>query len=936
MTGDRWNRIESVYHAALDRPPDERRAFIAAACQGDDTLRQEVEGLVSRHRSSGEHPLDRPVWKAAGDSSAGPAPGTRLGPYEILESIGAGGMGQVYRARDTRLDRTVAIKISLERFSDRFSREARAIAALNHPNICTLHDVGPDFLVMELVEGPTLAERLRKGPLPADEALAIARQIAAAVEAAHERGIVHRDLKPANIKVRSDGSVKVFDFGLARSGVQAQAQASILATVEMTGPATGPGVILGTPGYMSPEQAMGKEVDKRADIWAFGTIFYEMLAGGRLFGGESAQEAMGAVMTREPDFDRVPAEFRKLLRSCLEKDPKLRLRDIGDAWRLVDGATEADAPPGRSSRAAIAVAAVLAVIAAGALTAWWRAPRTGDRPLLRLSLDLGANAMGGDNADLAISPDSRRIAFVVRGQDGKPALATRLLDQSKSTVLAGTEGAHQPFFSPDGQWIGYFTHGSLNKISIQGGAPVAVSTTADMDTGGSWQADDIATALGPASSISLIPAAGGPAVRLTKLNWNEKTHRWPQLLPGGNILFTASDSISGLEGAGTAIADRKTGVHTVVLRGGFHARYVPGGYLLYAHQGALFATRFDLDRQKAVGSPVPLVEDLAADSLIGNAHFQFAVTPEGSSSLVYLAGKMTSREWAVTFLDPSGRTQPLIPPGEYFNPAYSPDGRRIALVSGVDIFVYDLSRGVMTRLTSDGTSDRPVWTPDGGRIAFGSRSSPPGLWWVRGDGGAAPESLLPSDRPVVPWSFSPDGRRLAYFQIDPQTGYDLWTLPIDTSDPAHPKPGKPELFLRTQFNEACPAFSPDGHWIAYASGETGPNEIYVRPASGEGKWQISTGGGMFAAWSPTGSQLYFEGPDNRIQVVDYVAKGGSFEAGKPRPWSERQLQPVLKSNFTVAPNGKGIAIFEAPNDDGKPPRVGVLLNFLDELKRRLP
>jgi len=930
MSGDRWNRIEVVYHAALDRPPEERRAFIAAACQGDDGLRQEIEDLVGRHRPSGEHPLDRPAWRPAADSSAGPAPGTRLGPYEIQAQIGVGGMGQVFRARDTRLDRTVAIKVSLERFSDRFAREARAIAALNHPNICTLHDVGPDFLVMELVEGPTLAERLRKGPLPPDEALAVARQIAAAVEAAHDKGIVHRDLKPANIKVTPDGSVKVFDFGLARSWSQLDTQHSVTVTAEVTGP----GTILGTPGYMSPEQAMGKEVDKRADIWAFGTIFYEMLAGGRLFGGESAQEAMGAVLTREPDFERVPAQFRKLLRSCLEKDPKLRLRDVGDAWRLIDGGPEAAAPPARSSRAAIAAAAVLALVAVGAVAAWWRTGRAGDRPFMRLSLDLGADAIGGDSGDIAIAPDGRRIAFVVRGQDGKPELATRLLDQSKSTVLAGSEGAHQPFFSPDGQWIGYFTHGSLNKISIQGGAPVTVSTTADMDTGGSWEGDDIATALGPASSISLIPAGGGAARRVTKLNWNEKTHRWPQILPGGNLLFTTSDSISGLEGAGTAIADRKTGVHSVILHSGFDARYVPGGYLLYAHQGALFATRFDLERQKAVGSPVPLVEDLAADSLIGNAHFQFSVSPEGST-LVYLAGATTSRQWPVSFLDASGHTQPLIPPGEYFNPAYSPDGRRIALVSGVDIFAYDLARGAMSRVTTDGTSDRPVWTPDGSRIAFGSRLSPPGLWWVRGDGGAAPESLLASDRPVVPWSFSPDGRRLAYFQIDPETGYDIWTLPIDMSDPAHPKPGKPEPFLRTQFNEAGPAFSPDGRWIAYFSGETGPNEIYVRPSSGEGKWQISTGGGMFATWSPNSSQLYFESPDNRIQVVDYVAKGGSFETGKPRPWSERQLQPVLKSNFAIAPNGKGFAVFEAPNNDGKPPRVGVLLNFVDELKRRL-
>jgi Tol biopolymer transport system component/tRNA A-37 threonylcarbamoyl transferase component Bud32 len=934
MTADRWKRIEEVYHSALDRAPEERAAFVAAACHGDAGLSQEVLDLVGRHQSSGAHPLDRPVWGSSAESTVGPVPGTRLGPYEIEASIGAGGMGQVFRARDTRLDRTVAVKVSLERFSDRFAREARAIASLNHPNICTLHDVGPDYLVMELVEGPTLTEHIRKGPLRLDEALAIARQIGAALEAAHDKGIVHRDLKPANIKVRPDGSVKVFDFGLAKSWALAEAtQASAVVTAEMTGP----GMVLGTPGYMSPEQAMGKEVDKRADIWAFGAVLYEMLAGRRVFDGDTAQEAMAAVLTREPDFELVPVPVRKLLRSCLEKDPKLRLRDVGDAWRLLEDAPSAP-PRRRGGLAWIAAAAALSLVAAVALTGWWRARRVVDRPMLRLTLDLGPDAIGGAEADVAISPDGRRIAYPIRRPDGPSQLATRLLDQSQATVLPGTDDAVQPFFSPDGQWIAYRTHGALSKISVQGGAPVTLTTAAsEVSMGGSWDADDIAAPLNHSSALFLIPAAGGPARPLTKLAPGERTHRWPQFLPDGKLVFTDAESTSAMENAGVAIFDRKSGAHKVVLRGGFHGRYVPGGFLLYAHQGALFATRFDLQKQAAQGSPIPLAENLAADSLTGNGHFDFSMPPEGSGTLVYVAGKPMSRQWGVSLLDASGRAEPLLAPGAYFNPSYSPDSRRLALTSGSDIFVADLARGTMTRLTSDSASDRPVWTPDGARIVYGSMLAPPGIWCVRGDGGDAPELLLRTERPVFPSSISPDGKRLAYFDVNPETGFDLWILPLDLTDPAHPKPGQPQPFLRTPFNECCASFSPDGRWIAYSSNEGGQNEIYVRPSSGApGKWQISSGGAMYAAWAPNGSQLFYESSDNRIQVVDYVVKGDSLEAGKPRRWSNRQLQNVMKNNFAVAPNGKGLAIFEAPDLGGAPPHVGVLLNFIDELKRRLP
>ena len=931
MTAGRWGRIEEVYHAAMERPPEQRAAFIADACKGDDELRREVEDLMRRERSPAGELLDRSPWQ-----ERTLIPGARLGPYEIVALIGAGGMGQVFRARDTRLERSVAIKVSQARFTDRFAREARAIAALNHPNICTIHDVGPDHIVMELIEGPTLGDRMREGALPMDEALAIARQIAAALEAAHEKGIVHRDLKPANIKIRPDGSVKVLDFGLAKS---AGAQEAADETVTVTGS----GIIVGTPGYMSPEQAKGRPVDKRADIWAFGVVVYEMLAGARLFDGETATEAMAAVLTREPDVARVPASVRKLLRSCLEKDPNRRLRDIGDAWRLLEDAPDAPVPapvPQPRSRVWIAAAAVAAVLALVTLAGWWRASRPVDHPLMRLALDLGPDAIGGSKANIGLSPDGRRIIFAIRRADGKSQLATRLLDQVQSTVLPGTEGGRQPFFSTDGQWIGYRTGGTISKISVQGGAPVILATASDQDTGGDWDREgNIVAALTHASALSLIPAVGGPARPLTKLSLGEQTHRWPQFLPGGNILFTQSGSGSGMEGANLAIADRKTGAHKIVLRGGFHGRYV-GGYLLYMHQGALFAVRFDLAKQEMQGSAVPLAEDVAADSLSGDGHFQFSGPPDGAGTLVYLIGKATSQQYPVTLLDGPDQGRQLIPPGSYFNPAFSPDGRRLALVVGpqnTDIFVYDLARDTMTRLTSDGTSDRPVWTPDGTRIAFTSRRSPPGLYWERSDGGAEPELLLSPGRPIIPWSFSPDGRRLAYMEIAPDTGFDLGILPIDLSDRAHLKPGKPEPFLRTQFGEGNPEFSPDGRWIVYFSNESGTNEVYVRPASGEpGKWQISSGGGMFGAWSPNGRELFYESLDSRLQVVDYTVKGGNFEAGKPRQWSNRQLQNIFKGNFAIAPDGKHIAVFDVPDDSKAPPRVGVLLDFLDELKRRLP
>jgi serine/threonine-protein kinase len=463
--------------------------------------------------------------------------------------------------------------------------------------------------------------------------------------------------------------------------------------------------------------------------------------------------------------------------------------------------------------------------------------------------------------------------------------------------------------------------------------------TGNLDTGGAWDLDgNVITALSPSSALSLIPAAGGAPRPLTKLMQGDATHRWPQVLPGGKaILFTSSPSITGMESANIEAADAKTGQAKVILRGGYFGRYVAGGFLVYVHEGVIFAARFDAARLQLLGSPVPLVEDVASDPIIGDGHFAFGDGPGGAGTLAYLAGKASVQVWSVNLLDGSGQSRPLIAaPGAYYNPMFSPDGRRLAFAmgaQGTDIFVYDLARGAMTRLTSNNVSDRPVWTPDGARIAFAAKD---GMWWMRSDGSAEAELLVRSDSPIVPWSFTSDGRRLAYFEVLPDTGYDLGILPLDLTDPGHPKPGTRQSFLRTPYSEALPAFSPDNRWIAYSSNESGTNEIYVRPASGAArKWQISAGGGMFPSWSPNSGDLYFESPDTHIQAVGYVVKGDSFEAGKPRVWSDRRLQSIFKSNLALAPDGKHFAVFEA-SEAKVAPHLGFLLNFGDELRRKLP
>jgi serine/threonine-protein kinase len=882
------------------------------------------------------------------------SPQRTIAHYRITAKLGEGGMGEVWRATDTKLSREVAVKVLPESFAAdpdrlaRFAREAQVLASLNHPNIAQIYGVEDRALIMELVDGPTLAERIAQRPIPFDEALDIARQIADALEAAHEKGIVHRDLKPANIKLTADGRVKVLDFGLAKALAGETSSAKFDSSGTLTMHSTMAGIVLGTAGYMAPEQAKGKSVDKRADIWAFGVVLYEMIAGCRLFDGESVSDRLAAILTKEPEWERVPAELRRPLRACLERDPKRRLRDVGDVWRFMEA--EPPAAPRHSWRMG-ALAAALTIALAAVSAAWWRASRPVGYPLVRLNVDLGPQALPGFNLTAAISPDGRRLAFAARGADGRPQLATRVLDQPQATMLAGTEGAQDPFFSPDSRWIGFFDlNNAVKKISVDGGAPIALSPTwGSRPQGAHWGPDgNIVGSFGIVTPLLRLPDAGGTAQPITRLRAGELSHRWPQVLPGGRaILFTASSSATAQDDADIEVLSLQTGNVKLVHSRGYFGRYLPSGHLVYLNQGVLFGVRFDRSRLETQGTPVPLLEDVAANVASGGGQFDFSPAPFGHGTFVYAAGKGLTQTWSVEWLDSTGKTAPLLQArGVYAGVRFSPDGRRLAFQrDGRDIYVYDFERDTTTRLTFTGNAVTPVWAPDGRHIAYRSVSNGSVLLWIRSDGAGEPQRLFETRETAIPWSISPDGRHLAYMATGTDPGFDIWTLPLDLSDPDRPKAGAPEPFLRDPGNEYVPRFSPDGRWIAYRSNESGNDEVYVRPfgpaaSSGSGgKWQISTGGGNYPIWSNNGRELFYESPENRIMVAAYSVEGGTFIPSRPQLWSEKRLFLVGGANMDLAPDGQRFAVLTVPEpagSAGNPVHVTFLLNFFDELKRRIP
>ena len=865
-------------------------------------------------------------------------PGQSLGPYEVLSALGAGGMGEVYLARDTRLRREVAIKVSAERFSERFEREARAIASLNHPNICTLYDVGPNYLVMELVEGPTLADRIARGAIPLEETLQIARQIGDALEAAHAKNVVHRDLKPGNIKIKPDGTVKVLDFGLAKIGGTPALESENSPTISMS--ATQAGVILGTAAYMSPEQARGQTVDKRADIWSFGVVMYEMLTGRRLFKGQDVSETVASVIKDQPTWDDIPPHVRRLLKKCLEKDPKRRLADIADAWGLLD-----DEPPllSRLGIAACAAAGVLSIALAAALWALWRVPPPVDRPLMRLLVDLGTDgALQGGVTPLAISPDGRRL---VLNQNGR--LWMRQLDQAQSAAVPGTEDAFDPFFSPDGLWIGFAKSARLWKVSVQGGSPVELCDAPNL-RGASWGPDGkIIAALDRVGGLSSVSENGGKPEPLTHTDpQSEKTsHRAPQVLPDGTVLFTAGN---GTDPNGNLIIAQslKTGQKKILWKGGTYARYMPGGYLLFVYQNTLYAAPMNLERLELTGQPQPMLENVAVSPAGDTAWYD--ITQSGT--LVFVPSQAAEVKRSIVRVASGamgeGQTSPLLPgQANYTDVRFSPDGKRLLIGWQqnriTDIWVDDLARDAPAKLTF-GTDVKtiPRWAPDGHYVFFFARSGRgDGIAAVRADGTGEVTQLLDQRPAMHGYSISPDGKTIAYAERGAGTGQDLWTLPIDLTGGVPRKTGEPQVFLRTPQDETSPAISPDGRWIAYVSNESGQNEVYVRPFPGgretaSGKRLASSGGGGRPEWSPNRHDLLYRNLNGQIMDASYTASGDAFSADKPRLWSS---QVVME--YDIAPDGKSIAaILEPPAGAGgaAPAEAVFLLNFLDELRRRVP
>ena len=710
-------------------------------------------------------------------------------------------MGEVYKARDTRLDRIVAVKVSKDHFSERFETEAHAVAALNHSHICTLHDVGPNYLVMEYIDGTPL-----KGPLPLAQALKYGAQICNALDAAHKKGITHRDLKPANILVTKTG-IKLLDFGLAKTAKTVETSDDATLTRALTGK----NEIVGTLYYMSPEQlqaqATGHEIDGRSDIFSFGLVLYEMITGKRAFDGNSPATVIAAIMERPaPSIgDVAPPSLDRVLKRCLEKDPENRWQCASDLkaeleW-IAQGAADpiktSSFPASRQPLLWIAFGA-LALIAAIASWLAYRATRPTElKPLVRLDVDLGRdvylNALGG--SDIILSSDGTRIAYLSQSH-----LFTRKLDQSAAAELAITPGATSPFFSPDGQWIGFVAGGKLRKISVEGGAEIVLCDAASSYTGADWGDDgNIIASLRVSGGLSQVPSTGGTPTPVTDLQGEERTHRWPQVLPGGKaVLFTAENSTIGFDDANVEVVTLADHRRKTLQRGGTYGRYLvaPGGkgYLIYVNRGTLFAVPFDPEKLETSDSPRPVLQQVSYSAMFGSAKLSFSRT----GTLVYRSRDIDASRVVIQWVDAEGKTEPLLDkPGLFVNSHFSPDGDRLAVANDdakSGVWIYDIRRDTLSPLTGERNGTHPVWTPDGRYIVY---QAPNGISFARSDGGSRPQPLTESKEFQYPASFTPDGKTLAFYQSGPE-GFELWTVPVEREGDT-PKAGKPELFQRTNF-----------------------------------------------------------------------------------------------------------------------------------------
>ena len=890
------------------------------------------------------------TYKATGQNLAG----QKVGSFEIAEMIGRGGMGIVYLARDTKLDRPVAIKsmpAELQANSTaqmRFKREAKLLASLNHPNIAVIHDIieqdaGSGYLVLEYIPGQTLTERIMNKPLRLQEALSIGQQIAEALLGAYENGVTHRDLKPGNIKITPEDRVKVLDFGLAKAFSPHKENSDISITQ--------PGRIVGTPAYMSPEQARGVPTDHRTDIWSFGCVMYEMLTGRLPFEGETATDTVARILERQPDWQalpqKIPVNIRVLLRRCLEKNPRQRLQHIGDAVIEINETLNvpANAPPlsdpmfGESrsarlrSRAVYCIAGlIIGAIAVGiALRSSAPPPVRGLRLTQRSVIKLPENQtlalsrstpLGFAQPAIALSPDGSHLVYVAN-VDTTSQLFLRPMSKMEPSPIPGTEGAFYPFFSPDSRWVGFFTKDKLKKVSLLGGNPVDICDARN-PRGGNWGTNGtIIFVENQGATLTQVPAAGGataPFIVGTEQP-KENSYSNPEILPGGKWVLFSSRRDGYIK-----LISPETGEIKILVKDGYQASYLPTGHLVYARAGVLEAVPFDLATLQVTGDAVPILEQVMLDSTYDTAQYTFS----RNGLLVYVPGDDTAKSIPVWVNQDGTKEAESLPMRAqiYGTPKLSPDGSQLAIVVGPegkqDIYVYDVTTGTSTRLTLEGDNRAPVWTPDGKRVTFlrhGHEIEKSSIFWKSGDGSGETELLHSSEHTPVPCSWSPNGKRLAFF-----TG-GIWILPLEGSRES-------ELIIDTEFDEWAPAFSPDGRWIAYTSAREGKFQVYVQ-AYPDNDWtrKISSDFGEEPIWSPKGDKLFYRNGDKWMVVS--ISSEAEFTAGTPQVLFEGPYNNVPDLSYDVAPDGRFL-VLQPEHDDSQIRELHVVLNWFEEIKHLVP